>query len=100
MAKKRKTVKKSMKSPKPVVSKQVGEGKVSVTMGVTVSHNYQSQKFEAGITIPCTPGKEGNALEEALLKCNSFWTDHNNTVLVNLADDCLAQKERKNRRSS
>lgn len=96
MAAKKKVTKKVTKK-----AATIDGGSVSVTLGVTVSANYQSQKYEVGLSRPIP---SGSTPEKALAwvgkEVEAFFDETVAPVIDKLADHVKAVGDRRKSRSS
>jgi hypothetical protein len=91
MAKKRAT-KKAVATPK--VTTKVEGGMVTVSMGIKISANYNSESFDVGATLPIRPGEsENEALERTRAIVTDFFSDNHGTTLDNL-DGVIRDRKR------
>lgn len=89
------------KTTKKKVVKKVDGGSVIVTLGVTVSANYQSQKYEVGLSCPIPPGKTSqDALEQVAKETENFFDKTVAPTIDKLADHVQAVADRRKKRSS
>lgn len=82
------------KKAKPKVTTRVEGGNVTVSMGVRISANYNSESFDVGATLPIQPGEaENDALERTRKVVVVFFTE-NQTDILNTLDAVIKERKR------
>ena len=97
----------SVKATTPKISVKVShsEGvvlaRVQVSMGITTSHNYQSTKFDVGLSQDVRSGESvDDGLKRTLADVEKFWAKQITPVLDHLMEDVTNRAERRKNLSS
>ena len=75
--------------------------RVQVSMGITTSHNYQSTKFDVGLSQDVRPGESvDDGQKRTLSDVEKFWAKQITPVLDHLMEDVTNRAERRKNLSS